>query len=79
MNLSKDKELSRAMAIKTWPSMAEFFKLKKHDGRAEAALMALWYLRKTSSLPERVDTPTRLAPVTTEKRSRSIPRRSIAG
>jgi crossover junction endodeoxyribonuclease RuvC len=79
MNLSKDKELSRAMAIKTWPSMAEFFKLKKHDGRAEAALMALWYLRKTSSLPERVDTPTRLTPATTEKRSRSIPRRSIAG
>jgi crossover junction endodeoxyribonuclease RuvC len=48
MGLGKDKELSRALAIKTWPSMAEYFKLKKHDGRAEAALMALWYLRKTS-------------------------------
>jgi len=69
MNLSKDKELSRAVAIKTWPSMAEFFKLKKHDGRAEAALMALWYLRKTSSLPERVDTPTRTAAPPRKKRT----------
>lgn len=40
--LSSDKELSRMLAIRMFPSVAEQFKLKKHDGRAEAALIALY-------------------------------------
>jgi len=40
--LSSDKEQSRLRAIRTFPSVAESFKLKKHDGRAEAALIALY-------------------------------------
>lgn len=41
MGLSSDKELSRALAIRTWPG-AGCFARKKDDGRAEAALLALW-------------------------------------
>lgn len=37
--LSKDKELSRAMAIRLWPGCG-FFERKMDHGRAEAALIA---------------------------------------
>jgi crossover junction endodeoxyribonuclease RuvC len=40
--LSSDKEQSRLRAIRMFPTAAESFKLKKHDGRAEAALIALY-------------------------------------
>jgi crossover junction endodeoxyribonuclease RuvC len=40
--LSSDKDESRLRAIRTFPAAAESFKLKKHDGRAEAALIALY-------------------------------------
>ncbi|MDP1587298.1 MAG: hypothetical protein Q8M07_06125 [Prosthecobacter sp.] len=40
--LSSDKDQSRLRAIRMFPSVAERFKLKKHDGRAEAALIALY-------------------------------------
>lgn len=40
--LSSDKDESRRRAIRVFPSVAESFKLKKHDGRAEAALIALY-------------------------------------
>jgi hypothetical protein len=38
-HLDSDKEKARAMAIRLWPGVA-FFNLKKHHGRAEAALIA---------------------------------------
>ncbi len=40
--LSSDKEQSRLRAINLFPSVADSFRLKKHDGRAEAALIALY-------------------------------------
>jgi hypothetical protein len=40
--LTADKEQSRLRAIRTFPAVADSFKLKKHDGRAEAALLALY-------------------------------------
>jgi len=40
--LSSDKDQSRLRAIRLFPAAAESFKLKKHDGRAEAALIALY-------------------------------------
>lgn len=40
--LSSDKDQSRMLAIRMFPNVAEHFKLKKHDGRAEAALIALY-------------------------------------
>lgn len=40
--LSADKEKSRAMAIATWPGEFERFKRKMDEGRAEAALLALY-------------------------------------
>ncbi len=43
MGLTSDKERSRRLAIERWPNQADSFKLKKHDGRAEAALLALWW------------------------------------
>jgi hypothetical protein len=44
MGLNADKERSRKAAIDRWPKRAEFFARKKDDGRAEAALLALWCL-----------------------------------
>ncbi|MGV7034876.1 hypothetical protein [Methylobacterium symbioticum] len=39
--LSSDKEKARALAIHTWPGSPDF-RLVKHHGRAEAALLALF-------------------------------------
>jgi crossover junction endodeoxyribonuclease RuvC len=39
-SLSSDKDRSRMLAIRLFPTVADQFKLKKHDGRAEAALIA---------------------------------------
>lgn len=39
--LSADKEQSRALAISKWPA-SEHFRRKKDNGRAEAALLALY-------------------------------------
>jgi crossover junction endodeoxyribonuclease RuvC len=38
--LSADKEQARALAVRLWPEAAGQFSLKKHHGRAEAALIA---------------------------------------
>lgn len=37
----RDKDASRAEAIRRWPGKADLFKLKKSDGLAEAALIAI--------------------------------------
>ena len=44
--LSRDKDASRSTAIRLFPDHAEEFQLKKHDGRAEAALIALWAIER---------------------------------
>jgi len=54
MHLTADKELSRRRAIDRWPSRSDWFKLKvapkpQIQGRAEAALIALWYIERGSS------------------------------
>jgi len=41
LGLTKNKEDSLFLARKTFPSHTAYFKLKKHDGRAEAALLAI--------------------------------------
>ena len=41
--LKKPKEASRRLAIELWPVHAPMFRLVKHDGRAEAALIARAY------------------------------------
>jgi crossover junction endodeoxyribonuclease RuvC len=47
MKLSRDKELSRQRALARWPFQTDLFKLKKHEGRAEAALFAAsWFMSK---------------------------------
>jgi crossover junction endodeoxyribonuclease RuvC len=40
------KDRARGEAIRRWPSHASFFALKKHDGRAEAALIGVAGLLK---------------------------------
>jgi len=46
MGLTADKDEARVRAIRQWPDMADSFRRKKDDGRAEAALLALWWLTK---------------------------------
>ena len=40
------KDGARELAMRTWPSKADLFKRKKDDGRAEAALLALYLHRE---------------------------------
>jgi hypothetical protein len=40
--MGTDKDQARQLALKRFPSMAGNLRLKKHDGRADALLMALW-------------------------------------
>lgn len=42
LRLGSDKAASRALASMTWPDCSDQWKLVKHDGRAEAALIALY-------------------------------------
>lgn len=42
--LSSDKEASRALALKRWPDKASLFARKMDHQRAEAALIALYYI-----------------------------------
>ena len=46
LNLSKDKSASREMAMQLFPDDADQFKRVKDDGRAEAALLAWWGMKK---------------------------------
>lgn len=46
LGLSKDKGQSRRRAVETWPGTALAFARVKDDGRAEAALLAIWYLNE---------------------------------
>lgn len=38
---SDKKDLARALVIQRWPGKADLFALKRHDGRAESALIGL--------------------------------------
>ena len=42
--LDRDKEKSRALAIQRFPDMASRFSLKRHQNRAEALLIAQYYI-----------------------------------
>jgi crossover junction endodeoxyribonuclease RuvC len=44
------KDASRAKAIELFPQYADIFSRVKDDGRAEAALMAWWFVHKKSNL-----------------------------
>lgn len=44
LGLTNDKGISRRRAIELWPERADWFKRVKDDGRAEAALIAYWFL-----------------------------------
>jgi crossover junction endodeoxyribonuclease RuvC len=43
----KDKDMARMLASRLLPQHSDNWPLKKHDGRAEAALIALYGLNKT--------------------------------
>lgn len=43
LRLSSDKEDSRQRALQLFTESIEHFSLKKHEGRAEAALLARWF------------------------------------
>lgn len=42
LRLGSDKAASRQLASLTWPDCADQWRLAKHDGRAEAALIAFY-------------------------------------
>jgi hypothetical protein len=42
------KDASRMRAMELFPSKADLFKRAKDDGRADAALIAYWYLMKNA-------------------------------
>lgn len=42
LRLGSDKAASRVLASMMWPDCSDQWKLAKHDGRAEAALIALY-------------------------------------
>ena len=44
MGLTSDKDACRQRASQIWPQFAHHWPLKKHDGRAEAALLCLYGL-----------------------------------
>lgn len=46
MGLSSNKDESRKMAMTRWPQCEDYFKRKKDDGRAEAALIAYFGVTK---------------------------------
>lgn len=41
-----DKEKSRLVALSLFPGSSQELRLKKHEGRAEAMLLGLWFARK---------------------------------
>ena len=45
LGLTADKGTSRQRALELWPAHARAFARVKDDGRAEAALIALWFIR----------------------------------
>jgi crossover junction endodeoxyribonuclease RuvC len=45
MGVTGGKDGARARAMEVFPWQSAMFKLKKHDGRADAALIAAWGLR----------------------------------
>jgi len=45
MGVSGGKDGARARAMELFPHNVDYFRLKKHDGRADAALIAAWGLR----------------------------------
>jgi len=47
MGLDSDGEKSRALALRQWPECLRLGRVKDH-GRAEALLLARWFLEKTS-------------------------------
>lgn len=49
MGITADKDGARRQASRLLPKHAHLWPLIKHDGRAEAALMALWLAREQSA------------------------------
>jgi len=50
MGLKKDKDESRRLASRLMPKHSHWWMLKKHDGRAEAALLAYYLFQQEKSI-----------------------------
>lgn len=53
MKVTADKDTSRARACLLWPDMAHTLRLKKHDGRAEALLIAMYGILRVQRIKAR--------------------------
>lgn len=49
LKLNSGKDAARAAAMRLFPKNAEYFRRKKDDGRAEAALIAYWFFKQEQS------------------------------
>lgn len=49
LGLTSDKNKSLELARELFPEAKEYLKLKKHDGRAEALLLAYYLMKKQST------------------------------
>ena len=54
MGVTASKDGARARASELMPLCSEAWKLKNHDGRAEAALIAFWWASKNIKYPESI-------------------------
>jgi hypothetical protein len=52
MKCPRDKNEARGRASELWPEHADLWRLKKHDGRAEAAIIALYGWQIRGELPQ---------------------------
>ena len=50
----KNKDSARARASELMPLCSDIWKLKKHDGRAEAAMIAFWWAKTNVRYPESI-------------------------
>lgn len=50
MQINASKDGSRELAMRTWPAHSTLFARKKDDGRAEAALLALYLFKNRNTL-----------------------------
>lgn len=49
LNVSRDKGAHRQAAINLWPQHSDLFSRVKDDGRADAALLAHWWMNRRGS------------------------------
>lgn len=72
LHLTNDKEMSRKRALERWPENSDYFRLKKYEGRAEAALLAVAWLQSEGN-----DSAVRAVEVPPQRKRRRLVRMGV--